>query len=384
MKKIRSILAVLLSAAMVLSLSACHPKDEVAVTATNKESKTEVSITTAQYLYALTLATTEAQSIISQNNPDEEIEDFSKYKVVETDENDKETKTEYYKWINNHAENVLREYAGTMIKQKDLKLELDESTQAMVDAYGQMYWNYYYQPTFEKNGVGQETYTKMFAASYYKNEYFLSIYDKDGTEAIAEKEVEKTFKENYTLGNQISIQVVEESSEDSETETEGLTMKEANKLLKSYKERMENGESFEEIYKEYTEKYVSTDDEESEATADDAATVYGSEDTSYSSPYFSDVNKMKKNAVKVIKSEDETEIILVEKQDINDDEATYFDSYRSDVLYMLKGDEFEENFNKFCDGLKLEYVESATNRIKAKKINVSTGTEEDHTGHDHE
>lgn len=378
MKKFRGILAVALSALMVLTLGACHPKDEVAINFKDKESGTSVSVTTAQYLYALTSATAEAQSLISESNPDKEIEDYSKYKVVETDENDKETKTEYYKWINAKAEELLRRYAGNMIKQQDSKLELDESTLANVNAYAQMYWMYYYQPTFEKNGVGEQTYTKMFTASYYENEYFLSIYDTDGTNAIPEKEVKSTFKDNYVLGNTISIQVVEES-EDEETETEGLTMKEANKLLKSYKTRMEKGESFEDIYEEYTEKYVSSEDSESTASAEDAATVYGSDETSYASEYFSDVKKMKKDAVKVIKSEDETEIILVEKQDINEDEETYFDSYRTDVLHMLKGEEFEADFAKYCEGLELEKVESATKRIKAEKIDISTETEETET-----
>ncbi len=394
MKKFRGILAIALSALMVLTLGACHPKDEVAINVEDKKSGTEVSLTTAQYLYALTSATAEAQSNISENNPDKEIEDYSKHKVVETDENDKETKTEYYKWIKARAEELVRRYAGAMIKQKDLKLELDEATGANVHAYAQMYWMYYYQPTFEKNGVGQDTYTKMFTASYYENEYFLSIYDKDGTAAIPEKEVKSTFKDNYVLGNEISIQVVEEA-EDEETETEGLTMKEAEKLLKEYKSRIEKGESFEDIYEEYNKKYVASEDSESEATAADAATVYGSDDTSYASEYFDDVKKMKKDAVKVIKSEDETSIILVEKQDINEDEETYFDNYRTDVLRMLKGDEFEADFSKYCDGLDMEMIESATKRIKAEKIDVSTETpevetdtteetEEDHEGHDHE
>ena len=65
---------------------------------------------------------------------------------------------------------------------------------------------------------------------------------------------------------------------------------------------------------------------------------------------------------------------------------------------MLKGDEFEADFNKYCEGLKVEMVESATNRVKLEKIDVSTeppeveatGTEateeehDDHDGHNHE
>ena len=398
MKKIKGIVAIVLSVLMVLSLSACHPKDEVAIKVGDKKSKTEVTLTTAQYLYALTSATVEAQSLIKEANPKKEIKDYSKYKVVETDENDKKVKTEYYKWIKENADEQIRRYAGAMIKQKDLKLELDEATAGSVNYYAQMYWMYYYQPTFEKNGVAMETYEKMFTASYYENEYFLSIYDKDGTKAIPEKEVEKTFKDNYVLGNAISIQVVEEAKE-GEEKAEGLTMKEAEKLLKDYKARMAKGDSFKKIYEEYAKKYLTSEDQESQPTAEDAATVYGSDETSYASEYFEDVNKMKKGEVKIFTSEDKSEIVLVEKQDINADKETYFDNYRTDVLRMLKGDEFEADFNKYCEGLKVEMVESATNRVKLEKIDVSTETpeveatgteateeetEEDHEGHDHE
>ena len=397
MKRIKGLIAVALSVLMVLSLAACHPKDEVAVKVEDKDSKTEVTLTTAQYLYALTSATNEAQSLITEANPKKEIKDFSKYKVEETDENDKKTKTEYYKWIKDRADELIRRYAGAMIKQNDLNLELDEATAGSVNYYAQMYWMYYYQPIFEKNGVGAETYEKMFTASYYENEYFLSIYDKDGTKAIPEKEVEKTFKDNYVLGNAISIEVVEEA-EDGEEQAEGLTMKEAEKILKDYKARMEKGDTFKKIYEEYNKKYVASEDAESEATAADAATVYGSDETSYASEYFEDINKMKKGDVKILKAEDKSQIVLVEKQDINADKKTYFDNYRGDVLRMLKGDEFEADFNKYCEGLKLELVESATNRVKLEKIDVSTETpeveatgteateesEEDHEGHNHE
>ena len=397
MKRIKGLIAVALSVLMVLSLAACHPKDEIAVKVGDKDSKTEVTLTTAQYLYALTSATNEAQSLITEANPKKEIKDFSKYKVEETDENDKKTKTEYYKWIKDRADELIRRYAGAMIKQNDLNLELDEATAGSVNYYAQMYWMYYYQPIFEKNGVGAETYEKMFTASYYENEYFLSIYDKDGTKAIPEKEVEKTFKDNYVLGNAISIEVVEEAK-DGEEQAEGLTMKEAEKILKDYKARMEKGDTFKKIYEEYNKKYVASEDAESEATAADAATVYGSDETSYASEYFEDINKMKKGDVKILKAEDKSQIVLVEKQDINADKKTYFDNYRGDVLRMLKGDEFEADFNKYCEGLKLELVESATNRVKLEKIDVSTETpeveatgteateesEEDHEGHNHE
>lgn len=354
--------------ALALSLAACHPKTEYAYTITDKESGKSQGVTTAQYLYALTNATLEAQDNINNENPDKTIEDYSKYKVVEVDENDKETKTEYYKWIEERALKTVKEYAGSMIKKKALGLKIDENEQANIDSYVNMYWQYYYQPIFEKNGIAVDTYAKMFTASYYQNEYFLSIYDKDGTNPIDEKTISKTFYDNYTLADTITISVHEHSEEETEEEHTGMDIKEAKRLLKSYKSRILGGEKFADIFAEYNKAYGSS--EESTGTTD-SATVYASDETEDPSEYYAKVKKLKTGDVEIITSEDESEIVLVQKKKIKDKDETYLTSYRQSVLHQLKGDEFEKDFDKFCDGLKVEENGFALGRIKAKDIDVT-------------
>lgn len=374
MKKIRNIAAIVLTVALVLSLAACHPKDEVAITVTDKTAKLSVDITTAQYLYAMTQATMEAQNNIKNNNSDKTITDYTKYKVEETDDNNKTTKTEYYKWINNRAEEVIRDYAASELKRKALKLKLDDSTKTNVDSYADMYWSSYYQPIYEQNGVGAETFKKMFLSSYYKNQYFLSIYDTKGTEEVAEKDVKDAFSKNYCLANVITVSVSSDADSTGSTASDSseskLTMDEAEKKLKAYKDRIAKGEKFDTIYSEY-QKETSTD---SSSSSGSAATVLGSSDTSYSSDYFEDAFKMKTGALKIIKNSDNTEIALVEKQDISKDEDTYYKNYRTDVLQLLKGDEFEKNYEKYYDGLSLEFHKYASGRVKAKKIKTTAAT----------
>ncbi len=375
MKKLRNIAAVIMAAALVLSLAACHPKDEVAVTVTDKSTKLSVDVTTAQYLYAMTQATLEAQNNIKNNNSDKTITDYTKYKVEEQDDNGKTTKTEYYKWINNRAEEVVRDYAASELKRKALKLKLDDSTKSNVDSYAGMYWSNYYQPIYEQNGVGEETFKKMFLSSYYKNQYFLSIYDTKGTEEIPEKDVKDAFSKNYCLANAITITVSSDSDSTGTTATDSsenkMTMAEAEAKLKKYKDRISKGEKFDTIYSEY-QKETSTDS--SSTSTGSAATVFGSSDTSYSSDYFDDAFKMKTGAVKILKNSDNTEIALVEKQDISKDEDTYYKNYRTDVLQLLKGDEFEDNYKKYYDGLSLEFHKYASGRVKAKKIKATAST----------
>lgn len=407
MKKLRNIIALVLSVAVVLSLSACHPKNELAFTAKDAKKGTTVELTTAEYLYALVTATQEAQSKITEANPKAKITDFSTYKVTETNDKGKKTETEYYQWIETRADKILREYAAISLKKTELKLALDKEDEANIESMAQ----YFFNPVFEKNGVSIETAARimksgandwgemlnMYGMSSYENLYFLSIYDKKGSKAVKEDVIEEFFKENYVLGNTISITLKKETDKDAaegETaEAEGMTKKEAKKLLDGYKKRIDKGETFEKVFNEYAKKYETTTNEETGETttpsAEDAATVYASDETGdYASKYFDDINKLKKGAVKVITNEDETEMILVEKQDISKDEE-YYNGYRENILHILKDEEFKKNLEKFAASIVLEKNNYATKRIKIKDIDLtteSTATEttENHEGHDHE
>ena len=372
-------LAVVLAVATVLTLSACHPKDEVAVTVTDKKSGISTTLTTAQYIYAYTNAVLEANSNIDEHkkDADKEIKDYTKHKVTETDEDGKETKVAYEKWVNERAEELMRNYAAAMIKQKALKFKIDDATQQSIDSYSQMYWQYYYQPIFEKNGVGFETYKKMFTSSYYENEYFLSIYDKDGTDEVPEKTVNKTFYDSYCLADAIAISVKTEDAEETEgeetTENNLPTLDEAKKILKAYKTRLEKGESFKTIYEEYN-KANASEEEESTGTTE-SATVYGSEETDSSSEYFTEIYKLKKGDIKILTSSDKSEIVLVQKLDIKKDEDKYYKSYRESVLHQLKDEDFDKKFEKFAKSLEIEKKNAATKRVKIKKIDVATETQ---------
>lgn len=373
MKLFKRCSAILLAGAVAFSLTACHPKNELALTAKDKTTGTSVEITSAQYLYALTSATLEAQSNIKEANPDDTIKDYADYKVVETDDNGKETKTKYEKWVEERTEEMVRAYAAIMIKQKDLKIELDDATKSTAEQYANMYWQYYYQPTFEKNGISESTFKKMFNQSYYENEYFLSIYDKEGTDPVKEDDIKETFYDSYVLTNALTITLKadETDSEDttdttSEEDSTALTSDEAKRVLEDYKKRIEKGESFSDILKDYNTTYKPND----ENASSDPKTVLGAEETNSASDYFTKAFKMKKNALQIITNDDNTEMALIQKLDIKSDDTQY-DTYREQVLFQMKGDEFNENLDKYAQGLKLTYETSATNRLTVDKIDTS-------------
>ena len=377
MKRLMKISALVLALVMMVSLCACHPKDETAYTVKDGKTKASVKITSAQYLYALTNATMEAQQNINNANSGKTIKDYTKYKVKETGEDGKETETEYYKWINKRAEEQIREYAASMLKKEELDLKLDESIETNLKSYSDMYWQYYYQATFEKNGINSDTYLKMFKGSYFKNAYFLSIYDEKGSNPVDEKTVSKTFYDNYCLADTIKISVKTEdanadSSENAQEEENKLTLDQAKSLLKGYKKRIEGKEKFADIFAEYNKQYNKSDSENQQS--ENSAEVYASDETGNGSEYFEDVMKLKTGSIKILTSSDKSEVILVSKLNIKKSENNYLDSYHESVLHQLKDDEFEKDFKDYMNGLKLEANTTATKRLTAEDIDVSQET----------
>jgi len=402
MKKFKSLFAMLLAIVVALSFTACHPKDELAATITDPETGKKVNITTAQYLYAMVSAVQEANTLIDEAQEDEEeIKDYTKYKVEETNDEGKTTKTEYEKWVNNKIDENLRATAIGELYKDIYKLELTEEEESSISSYAQMYWSYGVQATFEKNGIGLETYEKIMKGDYYKEEYFKYLYDKEGKKAVAEKDIESFCKKNYALANVLSISIAEETDEESEgteaTETQKttITLKEAKSLLKSYKEKLESGDiAFVDAYVEVMEVY---DGETLESKKNDAGTydedvaetVLGSDKTSYSDEKFDTVSDMKVGSYKIITAEDKSAVYLVEKLNLekeyagvhtheegeehheDEEETPFYETFRSDILHALKDEEFEEENEKFQKTLKIETT-SAVNRLKIKKIDLST------------
>ena len=182
-----------------------------------------------------------------------------------------------------------------------------------------------------------------------------------------EKDITKKFYNNYVLANAITIDIASGESEDES----GLTLDQAKDLLKKYKDRLAKGEKFESIYHDYEEKYMAAEDDGHDHSHDEMAVVYGSDETNEASEFFDAINKLSTGDVKILTAEDKSQIILVEKQDIKKDKDQY-KAYRESVIYLLKGNEFEADFEDFCKGLKIEYIESATKRLKAEKIDLAT------------
>ncbi|HHW46667.1 MAG TPA: hypothetical protein GXX17_07190 [Clostridiales bacterium] len=378
MKILKSLAAYSLIIVLIFSFSACHPKDEVAMTIG------DVQITSALYMCALIQADGEARNLIDKNAAEgvENI-DYFKQKIEGAD---------YTDWVKNRAEEICKEYAAYELKFAEAGLEISEDTQSEIDFYTDYYWNTAGLGKFyEKNGVAFQTYKKFFTYSYKAREYFESIYGKDGTNPVSEEELKSAMDENFVLVNQLYASYTDTDGNDLSDDAKA----EIKQKFESYVTRLNNGESFETIYNEYNatddndenddnnqdgqdasgqpEESTTSNEDESDNTDDTPkpqdknAIILGDSDTNFASEIFSDVKAMSPGEVKIIEPSSSTGIYLIVRKDILSD-PYYLDYLNLEILKLLKQTEFENMIKEYANSLQFNKNNYAVNRFKVKKI----------------
>ena len=83
--------------------------------------------------------------------------------------------------------------------------------------------------------------------------------------------------------------------------------------------------------------------------------------------HFNSIMEMNVGDIKILNGENDSDILLVIKKDINAD-PYYLNDADITIRHELKDKEFENDINKFKKTLKLEENKYATNRFKVKKI----------------
>lgn len=363
MSLIKKIAAIMLAVMMVMSVAACHPKDEVAVTVDG------VEFTSAYYMCALIFADSEARSKVDE-------------KLAEEKKDDEETSTstekvDYYKqkidkkkfvdWVEDRAIESLKQIAAYKIKCKEEKVELDEETSSYAEQYASYYWSSYgYAALLEPNGVSEATYTKYMVDSYYSSAYFEHLYGEGGEKEIAADEVNKALLENFVIANVLDVDT-STMEDDEKTATKGK--------LDGYVTALTNGsKTFEDVYHEHNgtdpkEAHPETEEEteEGEAPIDSHATILGTEDTAYASDNFETAKAMATGEIKLVEKEGGAGYTLLIKQDISAD-PYYEKSLDLSVRNLLKGDEFEKDMEDYAKDLKTEINDYAVKQFKVKKI----------------
>lgn len=383
MKTIKRIAALVLVAAMVLSLAACHKKNEIAVTIG------DVEFTSAYYMCALIGADSEAKSLVYEELSDEEKSGYTTPDYYSKKVEDKEFVT----WVEDTAISELEKIAAYKTLSKENKLELDKEIVAQTESYVEYYWSSYgYSAYYEPNGVSYETYKNFMMDANYAELYFDHIYGEEGTKPISKEDIKNKIYEKFLIAD-----VLEATYEEKATDDQKSALK---TKINDYATAIKEGKmTFEQAYNDYNnikpedKKEEEHDHEHEEATSSEATTsettsseskeeekkeeptpkdkyasVFGAEGTQgYESDYYDDVKDLGIGEVKVIELENGAGLALLVKQDIKADEY-YLTALDSTVRHMLKDDEFDKEIAEYIKKMEKNVSKYAIGQFKVKKI----------------
>lgn len=363
MKTIKKALALLLAVVFVLSMAACHPKDEVAI------SSGDYKITSAMYSYYLTMADGEAKSLIdSSEDYDTTATNFSYYKQ----EIDGKSFEVYVK--DKAIENCLR-YIALEKLCDEAEIVIDEEDKEGWESTAEYYWNYYYGSILIENGVSLETYKKIFMNDALYSEYFEYLYAEDGVQAVDSDSIKTAMNENYSA----VYMITHDYSDVDEPDVDEI----ANNLDK-YVQALKDGKEFAEVQSNYIEENeedssssttsstTSSEDEEENAPADSNIIILTKYEDTYTGEAslfekYEDVEKLEQDEVALIHDEDAKCYYIVVKQDITADEY-YLEALTDEIIYLLKSDEYDTLLEDTASELEYDVNNYAVNQFKVKKI----------------
>lgn len=377
MKTLKKVLAMCLAVILVLSFAGCHQKNEVAVKAGDD------TFTSAFYMCALINADMAARTKIDEAKAAEKESTTSSatssttstvtdYFAEKIDGKDYET------YVKDAALQTLRRFTYVKRMCDENKLTISDQEKNNSFTMTEYYWNYYgYASLFEANGVSLNTYKEYTLYGLYEEKYFNFIYGEGGDKAVSETDIKNFLYSNYAIADILSASVA------SKTDSEKALVQTD---FEKYKTRLENGETFEKIYKEYNnieeDTTTSTSSATSSATAsttsgseenkaltpkDSYAQVVGNEETSYSSKQYETIKAMKTGEVKFVKDDENGYYYLFVKGDITTD-PYYLENLKSTVLNDMKFEEFDAAVKVETAKVELTTVAFAINQFKVKKI----------------
>lgn len=163
-------------------------------------------------------------------------------------------------WILNKTRELADRYAVVESEFDRLGLELSDDDMRIIEAELNATWDSS-GSIYEANGVGKNSYRQILTNSKKEEALFDGYYGVGGTDEVTQDEMFEYFKEEYAV---INVMTVSKEMEVSFDETEGeehvdvsvnedieIINEERHQQLLDYAQRINDGESFNEIYIEY-------------------------------------------------------------------------------------------------------------------------------------
>ena len=351
MKLLKKSIAIILTLVFVLTLTACHSKDEVALTIEG------IDIKTGLYLNALVDCDSDARMVVDEQlSKNEESGTTSE----ETDYySQKVDGLEFTEYVKMKALERCKEFAFYQKLANDGTIKLTDEEIANAETYAEQYWDYYgYGYLYGANGISVESFKKVMLYSAYSNAYFMHIYGKGGEKEVAQSVIKKNMIDNYALAYVLTSNYVEGATDESKA---ALKTK-----LEGFGKRLKNGEDYLKIYNELNGTNEKAPEKTEDGPKNQYAQIIGEGDTAD----FDEVYEMKVGDYQVIETEDKSGLTLYVRLDIQSDD--YYLTYLNDTILMdLKQDEFEKALKEILADYKVEENTWATGILDIEDIDYS-------------
>ncbi len=252
------LLCLLLVAATAFTLVGCHQKGETVMTAG------DVTISSGLYI-AFQL---EGYQVF-KSNVDEQVAAAEASAMVTAPQSYEEYLDRTYEgqtaqaFINAHAQEAAAKYAWVKTEFKKAGLEFTTDELTYIDAYAQQEWENV-KALYQPSGVSYETFLEYYTFTNsttptYTSKLFFYYYGqkdeetgKGGIEAVADDKLIAEMDKTYILADVIEV-ALSKTSQDGTTSTDFTEdeIKKTEKELTALAKRINNGEKFADVYKEY-------------------------------------------------------------------------------------------------------------------------------------
>jgi hypothetical protein len=261
---LKKLISVILVCIMALSLAGCA---DIGYTHVIEGQTIKAGI----YLYYEYAAMNDFETEFTEKNPNVDISaDGFKFQDQKLDGKD------YTQWVQDKALEYCKRYvainmmfdelglsftADEISEMKDEITALWENEDAMLMYYygiDSTSWGGYYT----KRGISKESLTEAYQIVFEKYEkIFHHYYDVGGEKEIQQQQIDEYLVDNYARVRYISVSLLNANGEVATSEEELAKFKE---LVESYTKRLDAGEKFSDVYKDYQDYLKSQKETESE------------------------------------------------------------------------------------------------------------------------
>ena len=351
--------AVLLTGAMVLSMSACSSDTDWIM------RKGELEMPAGVYINNLLQSYYQASALVENTE-----EDVFKQQVEGTDAKE---------WIQQKA---LDETKRNMAACSEFNEHQLSFTQEELESCRQQAEAYYGQngENLEKNGISQNSIELLYQIAYMKTKLFDALYAQGGEQEVSEEELRSYYEENYikmavqTFSFPEEPEIPEGATEEDKASYEefykterGNVYTNANSFYLQAQIGMDAGQSWNEVLNTYKQQNAAAAGQEYDMNTNN----YRLLDTA-TTPLNADIVGALKEAEQgeLVKVETDTMIAIGATTDINEDPTDY-EYVKTSILHALKDEAFEEYLLQQAQDESYELNQKAADRYQINKLKLS-------------